>query len=179
MTERTAERRRKTLSEYLRKGAETAQRDGTAIGAYYDTDEKVDNVPVRGGLEYDAREVSHEAGPLWHIDPIMMIFVGKFGPDVLASIGREHRRSFDHGWEGGRVWDVEHVSERLTKAINGGLSSLHQRLHELPRLEVALRKLGYRGEARFTSVFRAITYMSDVRHMEPLEIAAVLEEGRV
>ena len=177
----TEQRRRKTLAELLRKGAE-AQRDFVASGAYYETDERVANREVRSGrqfIEYETAEEAHEAGPLFGLDPILMIFVGKFGTDVLASIGTEHRRNFDHGWDGGRVWDREHVTERLTKAINGGVFELHRRLHEVPKLYSAIRELGYRGEPQFTSVFRAITFMSDVRRIAPLEIARVLEGARV
>lgn len=178
------DRRRKTLAELLRAGMQ-AQRDFVAARGYYDTDEKVENRPLFTPapphvlMGYTTYEAAHEAGPFFGIDPIMMIFIGKFGPEILGTIGLEHRRSFDHGWDAGRVWDREHVNERLTKAINGGVSDLFRRLHDLPRLYRQLTKRGYRGEAKYTSVFRAITFLSDTAALAPDEIAGVLEEARV
>lgn len=163
--------KRKKLSDYLRDGARDACRDGECRGTYYD----------------HVTSKQHEAGPLWFLDPIMLIFVGKFGPAILASLGAEHRVET---WTEARVWDREQVCERLTKAVNGGVWELHQRLHEVPRLWTTLEKLGYKlpaealpvarkHPAAFTSVFRAITWLSDVQHKTPAEIATILEECRL
>lgn len=152
--------KRKTLSQYLRDGSKV-QHDGMCRNGYYAI------------LDHP------EIGPLYFLDPIMLIFVGKFGSDILGSIGKEHRLDFDDGWDKGRVWDREHVTERLTKAVNGGVWELHQRLHERPQLFDALRQRGYRGERKMTSVFRAITWLSDHEKLEAEQIAAVLEECKL
>jgi hypothetical protein len=150
--------KRKTLSQYLREGAATGQFDDVCRGGYY------------GVMEHP------EIGNLWFLDPIMLIFVGKFGSDVLASIGKEHR--FETYTEA-RVWDREHVTERLTKAVNGGVWELHRRLNEHPQLYDAIYRLGFRAPRKYTSVFRAITYLSDTHRYSPEQIAAVLEEARL
>lgn len=151
--------KRKPLSQYLREGAALAGGDLS---------------PVRGA--YYAVAEHPEIGPMWGSDPILMIFVGKFGPAILESIGAEHRLEI---YDERRVFDRGQVSERLTKAVNGGLWELHRRLHEVPKLYDALYQLGYRGEKKFTSVFRAITYLNDVAQLSVEEIAAKLEAVRL
>jgi hypothetical protein len=118
-----------------------------------------------------------EIGNLWFLDPIMLIFVGKFGTDVLASIGKEHR--FETYTES-RVWDREHVTERLTKAVNGGVWEFHRAVERAARSSTTPSTgMGFRAPRKYTSVFRAITYMSDTQKLSPDQIAAVLEECRL
>lgn len=158
--------KRKTLSQYLREGATKmdALHLGPARGAYYERSPVV------------TAQIADPGIALWRGDPILMMFVGKFGDAILKSIGDEHRVEI---YDERRVFDRPQVSERITKAVNGGLWELHRRLHEVPKLYERLRALGYSGERKFTSVFRAIVYMNDVAQLSVEEIAAALEEARL
>lgn len=147
---------RKNLSDYVRRGVTLTGFDTNLTRfAYYATGDAAGGYPVRP-------------------DVILLAVVGKFGTELLSSITAEHRRTYDHGWEAGRVWDRGQVSERLTKTINGGLWEVHQRLHEVPKLYDAIFELGYRGPAKYTSVFRAMTWMNDTKAMAPLAVADTL-----
>lgn len=147
--------KRKTLSEFLRKGMLLTQ--GGVTRSYYSA-----------GPLGDA--------PFMEVDPILTIFVGKFGTDILKSIDAEHRFEI---YTEARVWDRPQVCERLTKAINGGIWELHQRLGMYPKLHSVLCERGFHGIRKYTSVFGAITFLNDRAKFAPLEIAAALEESKL
>lgn len=112
----------------------------------------------------------------YYVDPIVMIFVGKFGTGILSQIVAEHRLDT---WTERRVWDPCHMADRITRMVNGGVFELHRRLGDLPRLDTAIRRLGYREQpAKFTSVFRAITFMHGAGQT-PEQIADALEDSRL
>lgn len=144
--------KRKPLSQLLRDGHATTGRLPLATHGYY---------TYRGAV--------------LHCDPILLMFVGKFGTDIITSIHAEHRLEI---YVEERQFDAPQVFERITKAVNGGLWELHRRLLDYPKLYSAMWDEGFRDPRRYTSVFRAVTFLNERRHTVE-EIATRLEESRL
>jgi hypothetical protein len=154
---------RKALSQLIRDGENVAH--FTSV-PYYDR---------LGPLDAEVR-----------CDPLLLAFVGKFGPRLLDEIMAEQRGG--DPYVESRVWDREQVIEKVTRAINGGLPEVHRRLHEYPKLYAFLCEGGFRHSPQAlkvmrgpqgVSVFRAIAYMTNPMFMNPAAIADKLEESRL